>query len=106
MNWKSIKEWFVSEHPKWDPDNFDPDNVICSVDGVEEDCFIGKIEGLGYQYDDGNGWWQRTWTTDSEPKESILEVFQQLENGKWNKLMIGYGDRVFYEEVVENGSPY
>ena len=106
MNWKDIKEWFVSEHPKWDPDNFDPDNVICSVDGVEEDCFIGKIEGLGYQYDDGNGWWQRTWTTDSEPKESILEVFQQLENGKWNKLMIGYGDRVFYEEVVENGSPY
>ena len=101
MNWKSIKEWFVSEDPKWDPDK-----VVCTVDDTEEDCFIGKIEALGYTYDDGNAWWQRTWTTDSEPKESILEVFQQLESGKWNKLMIGYGDRVFYEEEVEDGSPY
>ena len=106
MNWKSIKEWFVSEHPKWDPDNFDPNNVICTVDGKEEDCFIGRIEGLGYQYDSGNDWWERTWSTDSEPKETIREVFQQLESGKWHKLMIGYGDQVFYEEDVEDGSPY
>ena len=101
MNWKSIKEWFVSDHPKWDPDN-----VVCTVDDVEEDCFIGKIEALGYKYDDGNDWYERTWSTDSEPKETIREVFQQLESGKWNKLMIGYGDQIFYEEVVEDGSPY
>ena len=101
MNWKSIKEWFVSEHPKWDPDK-----VVCTVDDNEEDCFVGKIESLGYKYDTGNDWYQRSWSTDSEPKETILEVFQQLESGKWNKLMIGYGDQIFYEEVVEDGSPY
>ena len=101
MNWKSIKEWFVSDHPKWDPDN-----VVCTVDDEEEDCFIGKIQELGYQYDTGNDWYERTWSTDSEPKETIREVFQQLESGKLNKLMIGYGDQIFYEEVVEDGSPY
>ena len=96
-----LYNWFVSSDPKWDPDN-----VVCTVDDKEEDCFIGKIEALGYKYDTGNDWWQRTWTTDSEPKESIMEVFQQLESGRWNKLMIGYGDRVFYEEAVTDGSPY
>jgi len=101
MNWKSIKEWFVSDHPKWDPDD-----VVCTVDDVEEDCFVGKIESLGYKYDDGNDWYERTWSTDSEPKERIREVYQQLESGKWNKIMIGYGDQIFYEEVVEDGSPY
>ena len=94
MNWKDIKEWFVSEHPKWDPDN-----VVCTVDDEEEDCFIGKIEAFGYKYDDGNDWYERTWSTDSEPKESIREVYQQLESGRWNKLMIGYGDQIFYEQL-------
>ena len=102
MNWKDkIYNWFVSEDPKWDPDK-----VVCTVDDNEEDCFVGKIESLGYKYDTGNDWYQRSWSTDSEPKETILEVFQQLESGKWNKLMIGYGDQIFYEEVVEDGSPY
>ena len=101
MIWKSIKDWFVSDHPKWDPDN-----VVCTVDDKEEDCFVGKIESLGYKYDTGNGWYERTWSTDSEPKETIREVFQQLESGKWHKLMIGYGDQIFYEQDVEDGSPY
>ena len=65
-----------------------------------KEIFIGKIEALGYKYDDGNAWYERTWSTDSEPKESIREVFQQLESGKWHKLMIGYGDQIFYEEDV------
>ena len=101
MIWKSIKDWFVSDHPKWDPDN-----VVCTVDDNEEDCFVGKIESLGYRYDSGNDWYERTWSTDSEPKETIREVFQQLESGKWHKLMIGYGDQIFYEQDVEDGSPY
>ena len=71
------------------------------VDDKEEDCFIGKIESQGYTYDNGNDWWARTWTTESEPKESIEEIYQQLENGNWKQLMIGYGDRVFYEEDVK-----
>ncbi len=102
MSWQDrFKDWLLSEDPKWDPDQ-----VVCTVDDVEEDCFIGKIQELGYQYDTGNDWYERTWSTDSEPKETIREVFQQLESGKWNKLMIGYGDQIFYEEVVEDGSPY
>ena len=99
--YNSIVNWFISDDPKWDPDN-----VVCTVDDKEEDCFIGKIEALGYKYDSGNDWYERTWSTDSEPKETIREVFQQLESGKWHKLMIGYGDQIFYEEDVEDGSPY
>ena len=102
MSWQDrFKDWLLSEDPKWDPDQ-----VVCTVDDKEEDCFIGKIEALGYKYDNGNDWYERTWSTNSEPKETIREVFQQLESGKWNKLMIGYGDRIFYEEAVEDGSPY
>ena len=93
---KAIKDWFLSDDPAWDPDK-----VVCTVDDKEEDCFIGKIESQGYTYDNGNDWWARTWTTESEPKESIEEIYQQLENGNWKQLMIGYGDRVFYEEDVK-----
>ena len=57
------------------------------------------MEENGYTYDSGNDWWERIWTT-NEGKETIREVYQQLENGDWNKLMIGYGDRIFYEEKV------
>jgi len=95
MSWQDrFKDWLLSEDPKWDPDQ-----VVCTVDDVEEDCFIGKIQELGYKYDSGNDWYERTWTT-NEGKESIREVYQQLENGEWNKLMIGYGDQVFFEEKV------
>ena len=92
----SVKDWFVSEHPKWDPD----DNVVLD----DLDLFIQKIKSLGYKYDNGNDWWERTWSTDSEPKETIREVYQLLESGKWNKIMIGYGDRVFFEEPVQEVS--
>ena len=50
-----LYNWFVSSDPKWDPDK-----VVCTVDDKEEDCFVGKIEALGYKYDTGNDWWQRT----------------------------------------------
>ena len=65
-----------------------------------EETFLSGLSEKGYEYDRGNEWWKRTWTT-NEGKESILEVYQKLENGEWNKLMIGYGDRVFYEEKVD-----
>ena len=66
----------------------------------EIDPFIVEIESKGYTYDRDNDWYERTWTTESEPKESIREVYQQLECGDWNQLMIGYGDNIFYEERV------
>ena len=34
-----------------------------------------------------------------EGKETIQEVYKH-ESGEWKQLMIGYGDRVFYEEKV------
>ena len=65
------------------------------------DPILDSMEENGYAYDSGNDWWARTWTTVSVPKSSIEEVYQRLENGKWKQLMIGYGDRVFYEEDVK-----
>ena len=65
----------------------------------QEDPLILVLKSKGYVYDSGNDWWERIQTT-NEGKETIREVYQQLENGDWNKLMIGYGDRIFYEEKV------
>jgi hypothetical protein len=59
------------------------------------------MEDDGYSYDKDNEWWVRVWTT-NQGKESIREVYQKLENGTWNKLMIGYGDNIFYEQKVGN----
>ena len=81
-------------------DPFDPEKVTCSIDDEDVDCVTFKFEDDGYAYDQDNEWWVRTWTTNNG-KESIQEVFQQLENGKWNKLMIGYGDQIFYEQQVD-----
>ena len=70
------------------------------IEEPKPDPFITEIEEKGYKYDRDNEWYERTWTTESEPKESIREVYQQLECGDWNQLMIGYGDNIFYEERV------
>ena len=81
-------------------EDFNPEKVHCYVEGNEVDCFTDNLESQGYRYDSGNDWWERTWST-NKGKESIREVYQQLENGNWNQLMIGYGDRVFYQEIVK-----
>ena len=70
------------------------------IEEPKPDPFIVEIEEKGYKYDLDNDWYERTWTTESEPKESIREVYQKLESGDWNQLMIGYGDNIFYEERV------
>ena len=67
---------------------------------VHTDCFVSLIESRGYVYDDGNDWYERIWST-NEGSETIREVYQQLENGTWKQLMIGYGENVFYEETVD-----
>ena len=66
----------------------------------EVDPILSKMEDDGYSYDSDNEWWVRTWTT-NQGKESIREIYQKLESGKWNKLMIGYGDQIFYEQQVD-----
>ena len=76
-----------------------PDNkVVCEVDGDPVACFTFKLEEDGYTLDEEKKLWSRTCTT-NEGKESILEIYQQDEEG-WKKLMIGYGDQVIYEERV------
>ena len=81
-------------------DEIEEAKVQCSIDDDEVECITFKLEEDGYTYDRGNDWWERTWTTNNG-KETIREVFQQLESGKWNKLMIGYGDTIFYENQVD-----
>ena len=85
-------------------EDFNPEKVHCYVDGEEVDCFIDRLETEGYQYDSGNEWWQRIWSTNNG-KDSIKEIYQPLESGNWKQLMIGYGDNIFYEETVnvQNG---
>jgi len=79
-------------------DDFNPDRVVCTLDDREVDCFTSQLEADGYVYNDIRDWWERTWST-NEGKESIQEVYK-LEGDNWKQLMIGYGDRVFYEENV------
>ena len=62
--------------------------------------FLLDLKEKGYMYNLGNEWWERKWTT-NQGKESIREVYQELENGEWKQLMIGYGDHVFFEEQVD-----
>ena len=62
--------------------------------------FLQDLKEKGYMYNLGNEWWERKWTT-NQGKESIREVYQELENGEWKQLMIGYGDHVFFEEQVD-----
>ena len=63
--------------------------------------FLQSLKDKGYSFDQGNSWWERKWITNGG-KDSILEVYQQLESGEWKQLMIGYGYRVFFEEKVSS----
>ena len=79
-------------------DDFNPDRVVCTIDDKEVDCFTSQLESDGYVYNDIRDWWERTWTT-NEGKESIIEAYKH-DNEGWKSVMVGYGDRVFYEERV------
>ena len=70
------------------------------AEAEKKQLFLQGLKDKGYSYDSGNEWWERKWITNGG-KESILEVNQELENGEWKQLMIGYGDHVFYEEKVD-----
>ena len=70
------------------------------AEAEKKQLFLQGLKDKVYSYDSGNEWWERKWITNGG-KESILEVHQELENGEWKQLMIGYGDHVFYEEKVD-----
>ena len=69
----------------------------------KKEFFLQDLKEKGYMYNLGNEWWERKWTT-NQGKESIREVYQELENGEWKQLMIGYGDHVFFEENVSKST--
>ena len=70
------------------------------AEAEKKQLFLQGLKDKGYSYDSGKEWGERKWITNGG-KESILEVHQELENGEWKQLMIGYGDHVFYEEKVD-----
>ena len=83
-------------------EDFNPDEVVCSVDDKEVDCFTDQLQADGYVYNDIRDWWERQWTT-NQGKESIIEAYKQDDQG-WKSIMVGYGDRVFYEERVKGST--
>ena len=85
--WQSFKEWFVS---------------LTRVETEPVPSFTDGLTDKGYVYNDVRDWWERTWST-NEGQETILEVYKEEPAGEWKQLMIGYGDRVFYEEKVDEG---
>ena len=106
-----LKEQLWSSDPKWDENSYpgpfttrsDNDDQIahhvnCYIDEKEVDCFTDQLAADGYVYNDVRDWYERTWST-NEGKETIQEVYKH-ESGEWKQLMIGYGDRGFYEEKV------
>ena len=68
----------------------------------EVDCFTDQLQADGYVYNDIRDWWERQWTT-NQGKESIIEAYKQDDQG-WKSIMVGYGDRVFYEERVKGST--
>ncbi len=64
--------------------------------------FIADLIDRGFNYDKLNDEYIRKWSTETGPQESILEIYKkQWDTNEWKQLMVGYGDNVFYEEVVE-----
>jgi len=87
----AIYKWIVNTFYGW--------NTTGNVEVVDPVIkFTEEIEEKGYAYNDIKDWWERTWTTNNGT-ESIQEIYKKDEDG-WTKMMIGYGDRVFYEEKV------
>ena len=97
MAWWNVNEWLYSRDSKWDPDK-----VVCEVDGEPTECFTFGLEEKGFRYNEAQEWWQRTWTT-PVPKgiETCLEVYKQdKESKEWTSIMYGNSGEIFYEQKV------
>ncbi len=60
------------------------------------------LRSKGYEFDYGNQYWYREWTTNGG-QEKVLEVAVKTEDGEWNKLMMTPGGHVFYAEAIGGG---
>ena len=126
MAWWNINEWLASSDPKWDPDKItceidgepvdikecegapvgigtthliDPRGISPKAQEILNQFPIDyRLSEKGYKYDEEKDWWARTWST-NEGRETIVEAYK-CDNDRWKSIMIGYGDRIFYEEEV------
>ena len=63
--------------------------------------FIQSIIEKGFHYDKINDEYVRKWITEGR-EESILQIYKkQWDTNQWKQLMVGYGDYVFYEEILD-----
>jgi len=63
--------------------------------------FIANLIDKGFHYDRSNDEYIRKWSTEGG-EESILEIYKKVwHSNKWKQSMVGYGDNVFYEEMLE-----
>ena len=63
--------------------------------------FITSIIDKGFHHDKVNDEYVRKWITEGG-EESILEIYKkQWDTNQWKQLMVGYGDYVFYEEILD-----
>ena len=63
--------------------------------------FTDKLTSKGFQYNETQEWWQRTWTTPIvDGVETCLEVYKQNTDDTWNAIMYGTDGGVFYEHNV------
>ena len=90
-------------------EDFNPNNVTCSIDDKEVDCntwkddsFLDDLYIRGFDYDKEKDWYVREWTTNTrEGVESTLEVYKQDKStGDWKSLMFGNDGSLFYQEDV------
>ena len=101
-----IDEEFNKKADKWEQETYyqtaNPNATNSELDAkkiVYPPYHIDRLENDGYVYNDILDWYERTWST-NEGKETIKEVYKEKEDG-WYNIMIGYGDRVFYEEKIQ-----
>ena len=72
------------------------------MDPEREIDFITSIIDKGFHYDKVNDEYVRKWITEGG-EESILEIYKkQWDTNQWKQLMVGYGDYVFYEEILDD----
>ena len=63
--------------------------------------FTDKLASKGFQYNETQDWYQRTWTTPlPEGIDTCLEVYKKNEDSTWTSIMYGTDGGIFYEQNV------
>ncbi len=84
------------------PEEIDPEGISCEVDGDPVDCFTFTLEEKGFEYNEDEDWWERTWSVKTRTgQETSKEVYKQdYPSGQWKSMMFGDQGDLFYEQTV------